>query len=63
MVGCPSGEYSRGVTELSSERNDKPGERWNADENPAVEGDQYVFVGAVNFVVRQFRKLRAKLRR
>lgn len=51
------------MTEPSSERNDRQGERWNADENPAVEGDQYVFVAAVNFVVRQFRMLRSKLRR
>ncbi|WP_158412273.1 hypothetical protein [Ilumatobacter nonamiensis] len=51
------------MNEPPSERNEEVHERWNADENPAVEGDQFLFVAAVNFVVRQYRKLRAKLRR
>ncbi len=49
------------MTEPSSEHKGRTGERWNADENSAIEGDQYVFVAAINFVVRQFRKLREKL--
>jgi hypothetical protein len=35
--------------------------RWNTDENPSVDGDQFLFVAAVNFVVRTFRKARANL--
>jgi len=35
-------------TRLRQQRGDR-GERWNAVENPAVEGDQFMFVAAVNF--------------
>ncbi len=51
------------MSEASGENDDHRRERWNPDENPAVEGDQFVAVAAVNFVVRTFRKVRAKLRR
>ncbi len=51
------------MTETSAENRGGKEAGWNADENPAVEGDQFLFVAAVNFAVRTFRKLRAKLRR
>lgn len=51
------------MASVAADGEDDRNERWNADENPAVEGDQFVFVAAVNFAVRTFRKLRAKLRR
>ncbi len=51
------------VTKASADSKVDRGERWNTDENPAVDGDQFMFVAAVNFALRAFRKLRAKLRR
>jgi len=36
--------------------------RWNTDANPAAGGDDYLFVAALNFIVRSFRRLRARLR-
>ncbi len=51
------------MSEASAEKDDHQRERWNPDENPAVEGDQFMAVAAVNFAVRTFRKARAKLRR
>ncbi|MEO1057462.1 MAG: hypothetical protein AAFY28_11160 [Actinomycetota bacterium] len=37
-------------------------ERWNTEANTAVEGDEYIFVAALNFVIRSFRRLRSRLR-
>ncbi|MEM8621146.1 MAG: hypothetical protein AAGF73_15615 [Actinomycetota bacterium] len=38
-------------------------QRWNTDVNPGVNGEDYLFVAALNFVVRSYRRLRARLRR
>ncbi|MEM9516204.1 MAG: hypothetical protein AAGA42_15245 [Actinomycetota bacterium] len=35
--------------------------RWNTDANPAAGGDEYLFVAALNFLVRSFRRLRNRL--
>ena len=59
----PHHQYARSVAKASEERTGDPKDRWNDNENPAVEGDQFVFVAVVNFVMRTFRKLRAKLAR
>ncbi len=51
------------VDAVSPQGGDCDKQRWNADENPSVEGDQYLFVAAVNLVVRTYRRARSKLSR
>ena len=51
------------VGAVSDPGGDRDEHRWNAGLNPSVEGDQFLFVAAVNLAVRTYRKARAKLSR
>lgn len=51
------------VDAVSDPGGDRNKQRWNASENPSVEGDQFLFVAGVNLVVRTYRKAQAKLSR